>query len=40
MGPCDSTLVLLFTAINIVVTYIFNASVKAQGDAYATGVLH
>jgi len=32
-------LVLLFTAINIGVTYIFDASVKAQGDAYATGVL-
>jgi hypothetical protein len=32
-------LVLLFTAINIGVTYIFDANVKAQGDAYATGVL-
>jgi len=32
-------LVLLFTAINITVTYIFDASVKSQGAAYATGVL-
>jgi hypothetical protein len=32
-------LVILFTAINVAVTYIFDASVKAQGDAYATGVL-
>ena len=32
-------LVILFTLINLVVTRIFNASVKAQGDAYATGVL-
>ncbi len=32
-------LVLLFTAINIVVTIIFGASVEAQGAAYATGVL-
>jgi hypothetical protein len=32
-------LVILFTVINLVVTYIFDASVKAQGDAYATGVL-
>jgi hypothetical protein len=32
-------LVLLFTGINLVVTAIFDASVKAQGDAYATGVL-
>ena len=32
-------LVLLFTVINLSVTWIFDASVKAQGDAYATGVL-
>jgi hypothetical protein len=32
-------LVLLFTAINLFVTWIFNASVSAQGAAYATGVL-
>ncbi len=32
-------LVLLFTIINVVVTWIFDASVDAQGDAYATGVL-
>lgn len=32
-------LVLLFTLINLGVTWIFDASVKAQGDAYATGVL-
>jgi len=32
-------LVLLFTAINLVVTVIFRASVEAQGAAYATGVL-
>lgn len=32
-------LVLLFTAINVVVTIIFGASVEAQGAAYATGVL-
>jgi hypothetical protein len=31
--------VLLFTAINLFVTWIFNASVQAQGAAYATGVL-
>ncbi|MBO0696916.1 MAG: amino acid transporter [Zavarzinella sp.] len=32
-------LVILFTGINLLVTWIFGASVKAQGDAYATGVL-
>ncbi|MCE9534270.1 MAG: amino acid transporter, partial [Planctomycetes bacterium] len=32
-------LVLLFTGINLLVTFIFDASVDAQGDAYATGVL-
>jgi hypothetical protein len=32
-------LVFLFTAINLVVTYIFRADVTAQGGAYATGVL-
>jgi hypothetical protein len=32
-------LVFLFTIINLGVTWIFDASVKAQGDAYATGVL-
>ena len=32
-------LVFLFLLINLTVTYIFDASVKAQGDAYATGVL-
>jgi hypothetical protein len=32
-------LVILFTVINIGVTWIFNASVKDQSDAYATGVL-
>src|SRR5262249_31668046 len=32
-------LVLLFTAINLLVTWIFRASVDAQGGAYATGVL-
>lgn len=32
-------LVILFTVVNVVVTYIFDASVKSQSDAYATGVL-
>jgi hypothetical protein len=32
-------LVLLFTAINLVVTWVFRARVDAQGGAYATGVL-
>ncbi len=32
-------LVILFTIINLGVTWIFDASVKAQSDAYATGVL-
>lgn len=32
-------LVIVFTIINLVVTWIFDASVEAQGGAYATGVL-
>jgi hypothetical protein len=32
-------LVLLFTAINLLVTWVFNADVDKQGGAYATGVL-
>ena len=32
-------LVILFTGINLVVTWIFGASVIAQGGAYATGVM-
>ncbi|MGD9720730.1 MAG: amino acid transporter [Pirellulales bacterium] len=32
-------LVIMFTAINLLVTWVFNADVDAQGGAYATGVL-
>ncbi len=32
-------LVILFTIINLAVTWIFDAEVSAQGDAYATGVV-
>ena len=32
-------LVMLFTVINLAVTWVFNADVSAQGGAYATGVL-
>src|SRR5262249_30181050 len=32
-------LVVLFTGINLLVTWLFDASVSAQGGAYATGVL-
>jgi hypothetical protein len=32
-------LVILFTVVNLIVTYYFGASVEAQGGAYATGVL-
>jgi hypothetical protein len=32
-------LVILFTLVNLFVTWLFNAEVKAQGGAYATGVL-
>jgi len=32
-------LVVLFTVVNLLITWIFNADVKAQGGAYATGVL-
>ena len=39
MARAIRPLVILFTVINVAVTYIFDASVKAQGDAYATGVL-
>jgi hypothetical protein len=32
-------LVVLFTAVNLLVTWFFNANVSAQGGAYATGVM-
>src|SRR5205823_6158860 len=32
-------LVVLFTGVNLLVTYVFKANVDAQGGAYATGVL-
>lgn len=32
-------LVILFTVINLIVTWVFGASVEAQGGAYATGVM-
>jgi hypothetical protein len=32
-------LVVLFTAVNLLVTWVFDAGVKAQSNAYATGVL-
>lgn len=32
-------LVVLFTSVNLFVTWVFNADVSAQGSAYATGVL-
>ena len=32
-------LVVLFTCVNLLITWLFNADVKAQGGAYATGVL-
>ncbi len=32
-------LVILFTLINVLVTFLFRANVQAQGDAYATGVI-
>ena len=32
-------LVALFTVVNLIVTWVFNADVEAQGGAYATGVL-
>ena len=32
-------MVLLFTAVNLLVTWVFEASVSAQGGAYATGVM-
>jgi hypothetical protein len=32
-------LVVLFTGVNLFVTWVFDAGVKAQGNAYATGVL-
>ena len=39
MGEGHPQLVMLFTAITFLITYIFNADVEAQGGAYATGVL-
>ena len=32
-------LVVMFTLVNLLITWVFNASVEAQGGAYATGVL-
>jgi hypothetical protein len=32
-------LVIFFTAVNLLVTFVFSASVEAQGGAYATGVM-
>jgi len=43
MAPKWSTafrpMVLLFTVVNLLVTWVFDASVSAQGGAYATGVM-
>ena len=38
-AKANRPLVLVFTAISVIVTLIFKASVEAQGAAYATGVL-
>ena len=38
-GRAIRPLVVLFTLINLIVTWLFNADVVAQGGAYATGVL-
>jgi hypothetical protein len=38
-GQAVRPLVVLFSLINLLVTWIFNANVDAQGGAYATGVL-